>query len=266
MTLQPLKDDLFRLRDETYVAFQTKLIPNIESKRILGVRMPDLRQLADYYYRNEPAVVEAFLQDLPHFYLEGEHLHLLLLAKEKDPQFVLAELDRFLPTLSNWASCDNRSPKCLKKEPNLTLTYIDSWLDSSSTYTVRYAIKLLKDNYLKDNFDPTYLARVGEIDSGQYYIQMMVAWYFSDALIYQKKAALQFLESGQMEGKTHNQAIQKAVESRRISDDDKAYLKSLKKQVLAHLKVSALGIRLCSNHRPNIQVTRCDMMSLEPFS
>lgn len=229
MILEKLKIDLYKLRDEDYIDFQIKLIPNIDRSRIIGVRIPDLKKLVNDYYKLDKSWIDAFMEDLPHEFLEGEHIHMFLMVKEKDPKIALKKLDRLLPTISNWASCDNRAPKCLEKDSDLTLAYIDKWLNSDYTYQVRYAIKLLKDNYLKDRFQEKYLTRVGAINSGQYYIQMMVAWYFAEALIYQWDLAKDYLEEGLMEVKTHNQAIQKAIDSRRISDSKKTYLKTLRR-------------------------------------
>lgn len=228
--LKELKAKLFELQDEDYKQLQSSLIPNMPESRIIGVRIPDLRKLAKTYVKEKGAVVLDFMHTLPHFYLEGETLHMLFIELESDPEVILENLDEVLPTLTNWASADTGSFKAIMKNKELSLKYINKWLNSDYTYANRFAIRLLKEFFLEDEYEEKYLDRVARINTNEYYIQLMVAWYIAEALVKQYDDAVKLLEDGVLELNTHNEAINKAIDSHRIPDETKAYLKTLRRE------------------------------------
>lgn len=223
-----ITEGLFALRDEGYRQFNAKLIPNVPMDRIIGVRTPALRSYAKSVARLPDA--ERFLQELPHAYYEENNLHgaLLSLIYKNDIDEFLEALERFLPYVDNWATCDMLSPKIFKKHLPYVYKRVKKWLKSEHTYTVRFGIVTLLGYYLDEAFEPEMLRLVVDIRSEEYYIKMAVAWYFSIALVKQYDAAAAYIESRALEPWTHNKAIQKAIESRRIPPERKAYLKSLK--------------------------------------
>ena len=218
--------ELFRLQDKSYAAFQAKLIPTVAPDRIIGVRTPELRALAREL--SGDAGIAAFLTALPHQYFEEDQLHAFVISLEKDFDKCLAEVEVFLPCIDNWATCDQLSPKAFKKSPERLLPYIDIWLKSDRVYTVRFAIGMLMQHFLDERFDPKYADMVAAVRSDEYYINMMVAWYFATALAKQYDAILPYLEGNRLADWTHNKAIRKSVESYRITAEQKAYLKTLK--------------------------------------
>ncbi len=226
--MTPIQERLFELQDIKYADFQSNLTPTLSRERFIGVRTPELRALA----KKLAAVrkIEEFMKELPHFYFEENQLHAFLIAEEKDFSVCLAELERFLPYIDNWATCDQLSPKVFKKEPEKLLPCIRLWLDSSHIYTVRFGIGMLMRYFLDERFELKYAEQVAAIPSDRdYYISMMVAWYFATALAKQYDAILPFLEENRLGIWTHNKTIQKAMESYRILPERKAYLKSLKR-------------------------------------
>lgn len=212
------------MAEDEYREFSSKLIPTVKKEKVLGIRIPILRTFAkglkDY---------EDFLSDLPHRYFEEDNLHAFLIEREGDFECSIEKLDRFLPYIDNWATCDSLKPKVLKKEPKKLLSHINRWLESQDTYTVRYGINLLMSFYLDENFDEKYLGYVANIKSSEYYINMMRAWYFATALYKQYEYTLPYIENNVLDVWTHNKTIQKAVESLRITKDKKEYLKTLKR-------------------------------------
>jgi 3-methyladenine DNA glycosylase AlkD len=214
------------MQDKNYQEFSSKLIPNIAPEKIIGVRTPALRQLAKEVLASGEA--EAFLQDLPHAYHEENQLHAFILSAMKDYEPCMAYLERFLPYVDNWATCDQMSPKVFKKHRLELLLQIRKWLNAEDTYTVRYAIGMLMVHFLDEDFDRSYLEMVAQIRSEEYYINMMIAWYFATALAKQYAETLPYMEKQCLAPWTHNKAIQKAIESRRISVEQKAYLRTLK--------------------------------------
>lgn len=220
--------DLFALQDENYRAFHAKLIPNIPFESIIGVRTPALRSYAKELAKTKEAKI--FLQNLPHTYYEENNLHgaLLSLIYKKDIEEFLEQLEKFLPYVDNWATCDMLSPKIFKKHLPRVYEKVKQWLKSSHTYTVRFGIVTLLGFYLDDAFEPEMLALVAEVKSEEYYIKMAVAWYFSIALVKQYDSTVSYMEQQVLEPWTHNKAIQKAIESRRIGDETKRYLRTLK--------------------------------------
>ncbi|MBR7033644.1 MAG: DNA alkylation repair protein [Clostridia bacterium] len=226
MITEEIKDNLFELRDEKYRDFQAGLIPTVPRDRFIGVRTPDLRRLAkESAARNDVGV---FLAELPHRYFDENQLHAFILSGMKDYDRCIAGVDSFLPFVDNWATCDQMSPKIFKKHKPELLGKIDGWIASDKTYTVRFAVGMLMEHFLGEDFDPAYPAAVASIRSEEYYVRMMVAWYFATALAKQYDSVLPFIEEQRLDPWTHNRAIRKSVESYRISDDRKEYLRSLK--------------------------------------
>ena len=217
---------LFDLQDKAYADFQSKLLPTVPRKTVIGVRTPDLRKLAKQLSRT-PAAKE-FLQSLPHRYFDENQLHAFILSEEKDFGTCLAELERFLPYVDNWATCDQLSPRCFKKYAAELLPHIRKWMRSTHTYTIRFGICSLMRYYLDEAFLPEYLQWVASIESDEYYIRMMQAWFFATALAKQWNATLPYIGQHRLEKDTHNKTIQKAVESFRITPEQKALLKTLR--------------------------------------
>lgn len=219
-------EKLFSLRDEKYAEFQGKLIPTVEEETIIGVRTPDLRKYAKELAGTDLA--EAFLQDLPHSYFEENQLHAFVISETKDFQLCVEQVSRFLPYVDNWATCDQLSPRIFKKHREELSEQIDKWLASKATYTVRFAIGMLMEHFLEADFTKKLPEKVAGIRSEEYYINMMKAWYFATALAKQYEAVIPFIENRKLDTWSHNKAIQKSIESRRISPAQKEYLKSLK--------------------------------------
>jgi 3-methyladenine DNA glycosylase AlkD len=217
---------LFELQDLKYKEFQCKLMPTINPEIVIGVRTPDLRKLAKAFSKTPEA--SEFLKILPHRYYEENNLHGFLIETIKDFDAVVALVDAFLPYIDNWATCDLMSPKVFKKHLPELYEKIKVWLESDQTYTVRFGIEMLMSFYLDENFKPEMLELVADVRSDEYYINMMIAWYFATALAKQYDAALPYIQEQRLEKWTHNKAIQKAIESYRISDEAKAYLRTLK--------------------------------------
>ena len=218
--------ELLKLQDKKYGQFQQKLLPAVAADSIIGVRTPALRQMAKALLKSDGAA--AFLAALPHRFFEENQLQAFMIAGIKDYDLCLRELKAFLPYVDNWATCDQMSPKVFKKHRAALLPEIKIWLQSSHTYTKRFAIKMLMDHFLDEDFDLSYLELVAAIRSEEYYVNMMIAWYFATALAKQYEAALPFIEKKRLAVWTHNKAIQKARESYRVSAAAKAYLQQLK--------------------------------------
>lgn len=228
-TMEEITKGLFALQDETYRKFHAKLIPEIEFERIIGVRTPALRRYAKEIAQEE--YIEEFLEELPHRYYEENNLHGTLLAlRYRELNEFLEKLEIFLPYIDNWATCDLMSPKIFKKDLPRIYEEVKKWLKSSRTYTVRFGVVTLLGFFLDDAFQPEMLQLVADVRSEEYYVRMAVAWYFSIALVKQYETAVSYFTRPQpvLDHWTHNKALQKAVESRRISDETKAYLRTLK--------------------------------------
>jgi len=226
MNEQAIVSRLFEMRDESYGALQVKLIPNLPPDSFIGVRTPALRSFAKELYKSGEG--EAFLDRLPHRYFDENQLHAFLISEEKDFETCVNRVEAFLPYVDNWATCDQLSPKVFKKHRQGLLPFIKNWLASSHPYTVRFGIGMLMQHYLDDAFDPVYPALVAGIQSEEYYVNMMIAWYFATALAKQYDAALPYLAERRLSPWVHRKAIQKAVESYRISDEQKECLKRLR--------------------------------------
>lgn len=226
MITEEIKTELFQLQDEAYRDFQGKLIPTIERDTIIGVRTPELRKLAKKLVKRDD--VDEFLAVLPHLYFDENQLHAFLISEMKDFGRCMDNVCRFLPYVDNWATCDQLSPGIFKKYRQELLPYIREWIGSERVYTVRFAVGMLMQHFLDQDFDLVYPELVAGIQTEEYYINMMVAWYFATALAKQYEAVLPYIEGKRLDNWTHNKAIQKSIESRRITPEQKAYLRSLK--------------------------------------
>lgn len=225
---QSIRETLVSLADPAYRTFHSKLMPTVDPGKILGVRVPQLRKLAKELAGTQAAA--EFLNDLPHQYYDEDNLHGFLIAAGKDFSWVLAQLDRFLPYVDNWATCDLMSPKVFKKHPAGLEEKIQAWLASEAEYTVRFGLGTLLGFYLDDGFRLEHLQWAARLRREEYYIRMMVAWYFATALVKQYDHALPYLEEERLDLWTHNKTIQKAVESTRVSPEHKAYLRTLRRK------------------------------------
>lgn len=226
MLTEDIRAGLFRLQDKKYRDFQGKLIPTADPDNMIGVRTPELRKYAKQLVKNEN--IQDFLSDLPHRYFDEDQLHAFIISEIKGYDECMEEVIRFLPFVDNWATCDQMSPKVFKKYPEKLLEQIKLWIRSDRTYTVRFGIGMLMKHFLDESFDPAYPKMVSEVRSDEYYINMMIAWYFATALAKQYDVILPYLENQVLDGWTHNKAIQKSVESYRITPEQKEYLKSLR--------------------------------------
>lgn len=224
--LRNVQKKLFEMQDKGYRDFQAKLIPTVDRKRIIGIRTPMLRKFAKEFGRNGEAGM--FLKVLPHQYYEENNLHGLLIEQIRDYEKCLEELERFLPFIDNWATCDMLAVRVVKKHLDVFIGEIYRWMESDETYTIRFGISMLMRYYLEEEFKPEYPEKVAAVRSEEYYVNMMRAWYFATALAKQYEQVLPFLEERRMDVWTHNKTIQKAVESYRITPEQKKYLKTLR--------------------------------------
>ncbi len=222
-----VSDELFAMQDKAYKAFMEKLVPNVDPQRIIGVRMPELRRFAKTFAKTPQAA--EFMGALLHTYHEENLLHGCCIEAVRDFDACIAALDAFLPYVDNWAVCDCMSPKVLEKQPQALLRRVDRWLASGEDYTVRFAIGQLMRWFLDDRFDPVFPQKVAAVQSDEYYVNMMRAWYFATALAKQYDAVLPYLRENRLDAWTHNKTIQKAVESFRVPPERKAALRALKR-------------------------------------
>lgn len=226
--MKEIIDLLFSKQDKQYRAFQAPLIPNIDKNLMIGVRTPVLKKIAKEI--GETSLGKSFIETLSHSYFEENQLHAFIISNIKDYQSCLKEVKRFLPYIDNWATCDQLCPKVFSKHKEELINEIKKWLKSDHLYTKRFAIKMLMSFYLDDSFNKEHLKLVGNIKSEEYYLNMMVAWYFATALAKQYDSTIKYLEDKKLSPWVHNKTIQKAVESYRINDEQKAYLRSLKQK------------------------------------
>lgn len=217
---------LFQLQDKCYRDFQSKLIPTIPAETIIGVRIPAIRKLAKEYGK-DPECVE-FLKQLPHTYYDENILHALLVAEIKDYEVCVKEVERFLPYVDNWAVCDIFSPKVFRKNKDKLIEKIKEWAASEHSYTCRFGMEMLMTHFLDEDFRVEYLEIPAAVHSGEYYVNMMIAWFYATALAKQWDAAVGYIEKKCLDPWTHNKTIQKARESYRITREQKEYLKTLK--------------------------------------
>lgn len=221
-----LQNRLFELQDIKYRDFHSKLMPNIKKEAIIGIQIPVLRIFAKEFAKTPESKV--FLKELPHQYYEENNLHMMLILAIKDYEKCLSEIERFLPYIDNWATCDMPAPKCFESHKQELLGPIRQWISSDQTYVIRYGIGMLMRLYLEEDFSPEYPEMVAQISSEEYYVKMMVAWYFATALAKQWDAVIPYLEQKRLLDWTHRKAIRKAIESYRITKPQKEYLRTLK--------------------------------------
>lgn len=226
--MNELQQHLFGMRDAAYAAFIAKLTPGFPPSHFIGVRVPLLRTIARSFAKEE-AASQRFLSHLPHSYYEEDMLHGMLISLVKDYDRCLDLIDRFLPYVDNWAVCDTLSPKVFAKHKAQLLENILRWSSSSHTYTCRFGLRMLMTHFLDDSFSADFLEIPAAIRSEEYYVKMMVAWYFATALAKQWEATLPYLENRQLDPWTHRKTIQKAIESYRIPPERKDYLRTLRK-------------------------------------
>lgn len=220
-----IKKLLFNLQDEKYRDFHAKLMPNIDKSTIIGIPVPKIRALAKQI-KNDAG---DFLEKLPHKYYEENNLHAILVSEISGFDECIGKINEFLPYVDNWATCDIMKPKSFKKNKEALLSEIDKWMKSQHEYTVRFGIEMLMTHFLDGDFDKKYIDAVSRIQSDAYYINMMIAWYFATALAKQWDATVKYIEEKRLSVWVHNKAIQKAVESYRITEEQKEYLKRLKR-------------------------------------
>lgn len=217
---------LLSMQDLKYKKFHSALMPTVNPELIIGVRVPHLRKFAKDFAKSAESAI--FLTTLPHKYYEENNLHAFLIEQGKDFDHTLSLTEKFLPHIDNWATCDMFRPPVFKKNPEKVISHIYKWLHSDKTYTVRFAIGLLQSFYLDQNFRPEYLEKVSKIRSDEYYINMMISWYFQTALVKQYDCALPYITGRRLPVWVHNKTIQKSVESLKISKETKEYLKSFR--------------------------------------
>ena len=204
-------------------------MPTVNPDKIIGVRVPQIRELARDVKKNEPELVATFLQELPHQYYEEDNLHVFLVNRTKDFDACLMQVEAFLPHLDNWATCDSFRPEVFRQHRQQVLAKARGWMESGHCYTVRFGIGCMMSYFLDEDFSPEQLELVGGISSEEYYVRMMQAWYFATALAKQYQPTLAYLGKNNLEVWTHNKAIQKAVESHRITAEQKALLRKMKR-------------------------------------
>ena len=222
-----IREKLFALQDKKYAEFQAKLTPNVAPELFIGVRVPEVRKLAKEIFKSGD--YSEFLNELPHKYYDENMLHGLLIAEIKDFDLCVSETEKFLPFVDNWAVCDIMSPKIFKKNKALLLPKIREWAKSEHTYTCRFALEMLMSHFLDEDFKPEYFEIVTAVHSDEYYVNMMIAWFFATALAKQWGSALPVIESNLLDIKTHNKTIQKANESYRITPEQKQILNAMKR-------------------------------------
>lgn len=219
-----MEKELFKLQDLKYRDFNSKLIPNISKDTMIGVRTPELRK-----YAKRIKDIKCFIEILPHKYFEENMLHAILLARVSDDiNVTLDYVDRFLPYVDNWCVCDTISIPIYKKYPKEVFTRVLQWINSGKTYTIRYGIDVLLEYFLDECFDEDHLKIVSSINTNEYYVKMAIAWYYSFALIKQYESTIKYFQKPILDPWIHNKSIQKAIESYRIDDKTKEYLRTLK--------------------------------------
>lgn len=221
-------DELMKIADKEYADFQAKLTPNVAREKFIGVRVPKVRILAKSLMKSDIEGVDKFLNSLPHATYDEDMLHGVLLSEIKDYETCIKRVDEFLPYVDNWAVCDIMSPKVFKKNKDVLLPKIREWVASEHVYTARFGVEMLMSFYLDADFESEYLEIPAAVKGEDYYIKMMIAWFYATALAKQWDATVPYIEGRRLEAWTHNKTIQKARESYRITDEQKEYLKGLK--------------------------------------
>jgi len=226
MIKDEIQKELFARQDMGYRELQLRTIPNVAQEKMIGVRTPELRKLAKELAKWED--IGEFLDVLPHDYFDENQLHAFILSEMKDYERCISEVERFLPYVDNWATCDQMSPKIFKKHKEDLLKHIKKWLKSKETYTIRFGVGMLMEHFLDEDFELKYPEWVSKLRSEEYYVNMMIAWYFATALAKQYETVLPYIEEHKLDRWTNNKTIQKAVESYRITPEQKEYLRTLK--------------------------------------
>ena len=226
MLTDEIIEKLYTMQDKKFGEFQSRLCPTLSADRFIGVRTPELRKYAKELQKRDD--IGEFLSHVPHTYFDENQLHAFIISGIKDYECCMDEVCRFLPYVDNWATCDQMSPKVFKKHRPELLVQIKKWLSSDKVYTIRFAIGMLMEHFLDEDFDISYPQAVADIHSDEYYINMMIAWYFATALARQYDAILPFIEERRIDERAHNKTIQKAVESYRITDEQKDHLRTLR--------------------------------------
>ncbi|MCR4717317.1 MAG: DNA alkylation repair protein [Lachnospiraceae bacterium] len=223
---EEIRKFLFENADEKYRDFQAGLTPSVDALDFIGIRTPVLRKYAKELAKRED--IDEFLSSLPHKFFDENQLHAFIISEEKDYDECIKKLNAFLPYVDNWATCDQMIPKVFKKHKEELLTSIDNWLNSTNTYSIRFGIKMLMDHFLNEDYKKKYMTRVSKIRSDEYYINMMIAWYFATALAKQYEDAITFIKDCKLDPWVHNKTISKAIESYRVTDEHKEYLRTLR--------------------------------------
>lgn len=227
--MKEILEYLFANQDSKYREFNSSLSPNLSIDDFIGVRTPILRDYAKKLFKEQPELAKSFISELPHKYFDENQLHAFIISLIKDYDESLYEVQKFLPYVDNWATCDQLKPKPFAKNTDKLLEEIKIWLKSEHTYTVRFGIEMLMNYYLDDKFDPKYLEMVASVKSNEYYINMMIAWYFATAMAKQYDATIGYIENRKLDDWVHRKTISKCCDSFRITDDQKAYLKTFRK-------------------------------------
>ena len=223
-----VEEKLWELRDEDYARFQGGLMPNVSASRIIGVRVPLLRKFAKEYRKDEEHLT--FLRELPHPYYDEDMLHVILIGQMKDYDTCIDAIEQFLPYIDNWMVCDTLAPKCLTEHRKELLERIRKWVLSSHAYTCRFGLKMLMTHYLEEDFQENLLEIPATIESEEYYVNMMIAWFYTTALAFRWEETIPYLEKQRLAKWIHNKTIQKAIESYRITPEQKALLRSMKRK------------------------------------
>ncbi len=218
--------DLYNLQDKKYKELQSKILPTLDPNTIIGVRTPDLKKYAKTLFKENN--YQDFINSLPHKYYEENQLHAFIISEIKDYNECLNSLNKFLPYVDNWSTCDQSTPKVFSKHLDKLIKEIKVWIKSKETYTIRFGVSMLMRNYLDDHFKVEYLDLVSKIESKEYYVNMMRAWFFATALAKQYKDTVPYIENHKLDTWTNNKTIQKAIESYRITDEQKSYLRTFK--------------------------------------
>lgn len=224
--MTPIQKQLFELQDLGYKEFHSKLMPTVCKDKIIGVRVPQLRKFAKEL--NKSDLKADFLNTLPHKYYEEDNLHAFLIEQIKDFNECISALDNFLLFVDNWATCDMMTPKVLAENPDLLYEKIQEWAKSEHTYTVRFAVVTLMKFFMDERLDKKHLKLLLRIKSNEYYINMAIAWYLATALSSRWDLVIPYIENKKFDKWIHNKAIQKSIESYRITKQQKEYLKTLK--------------------------------------
>jgi 3-methyladenine DNA glycosylase AlkD len=221
-----LQEELFKLQDTEYRDFNSSLIPGIDKETVIGIRTPVLRKFAKEYAKS--GETEQFMRELPHEFYEENNLHMMLIGQIKDYDECISELEKFLPYIDNWATCDSPLPKCFDKNKEDVLEWAKNWIATDATYVKRYGMGVMMRLFLDEDFKEEYIQLVASVKSEEYYVNMMIAWYMATALAKQWDAAIPYIQERRLSEWVHRKSIQKAVESYRITPEQKEYLKGLR--------------------------------------